>query len=412
MPEAIPPERLHALRRRERKIRALPGPQGGVLPRRLRARRRGARRARARPRPSRSPSCARRPAVSLYHRFENDLFGASSTGCASRAQVVVLPRTPAQRDELDARRRLHRPRATRSTRQSLIAYADLVVSAGRDDEPRGRRARHAGLDDVRGPARRGRRALIAEGRLRRIERAEDVALASAMPGPCRRARAGATRRCSWSCSLTPAQPVESGLNAEYNAAMRRRLRSAALPLHRHSAATARGRRGAGRARVLPRLPAALRQRSACRTATSSSSRRRLPWVVVLAPRRLRAASASSRSGGATSSQRDYIGDPPGGRAARRSRVAGFVALAQPVTVDVARRRRGRPVRSRPACWRCSSCCRCVLVGGARFLARTVYERPLRGFRARKDARRVLIVGAGDGGRLVLREITAQPASSA
>jgi FlaA1/EpsC-like NDP-sugar epimerase len=50
----------------------------------------------------------------------------------------------------------------------------------------------------------------------------------------------------------------------------------------------------------------------------------------------------------------------------------------------------------------------TLVGGARFVARTVYERPLRGFRARKDARGLLIVGAGDGGRLVLREILRNP----
>jgi FlaA1/EpsC-like NDP-sugar epimerase len=50
----------------------------------------------------------------------------------------------------------------------------------------------------------------------------------------------------------------------------------------------------------------------------------------------------------------------------------------------------------------------VFVGGARFVARAVYERPLRGFRPRKGARRVLIVGAGDGGRLVLREILRNP----
>ncbi|MEA2194388.1 MAG: hypothetical protein QOG42_822 [Solirubrobacteraceae bacterium] len=50
----------------------------------------------------------------------------------------------------------------------------------------------------------------------------------------------------------------------------------------------------------------------------------------------------------------------------------------------------------------------TFVGGARFVARTVYERPLRGFRARKDARGLLIVGAGDGGRLVLREILRNP----
>ncbi len=46
----------------------------------------------------------------------------------------------------------------------------------------------------------------------------------------------------------------------------------------------------------------------------------------------------------------------------------------------------------------------AFVGGVRFLARAVYERPIRGFRANKDARRVIIIGAGDGGRLTLREI--------
>jgi len=45
----------------------------------------------------------------------------------------------------------------------------------------------------------------------------------------------------------------------------------------------------------------------------------------------------------------------------------------------------------------------ALLCGVRLLARMVHERP-RGFRARADARSVLIVGAGDGGRLVLREI--------
>jgi FlaA1/EpsC-like NDP-sugar epimerase len=50
----------------------------------------------------------------------------------------------------------------------------------------------------------------------------------------------------------------------------------------------------------------------------------------------------------------------------------------------------------------------VFVGGSRFIARTVYERPLSGFRPTPGARRVLIVGAGDGGRLVLREIVRNP----
>jgi len=50
----------------------------------------------------------------------------------------------------------------------------------------------------------------------------------------------------------------------------------------------------------------------------------------------------------------------------------------------------------------------VFIGGSRFIARTVYERPLSGFKPRANARRVLIVGAGDGGRLVLREILRNP----
>jgi FlaA1/EpsC-like NDP-sugar epimerase len=50
----------------------------------------------------------------------------------------------------------------------------------------------------------------------------------------------------------------------------------------------------------------------------------------------------------------------------------------------------------------------VFIGGSRFLVHMLYERPLRGFRARRDARSVLIVGAGDGGRLLLREILRNP----
>ncbi len=50
----------------------------------------------------------------------------------------------------------------------------------------------------------------------------------------------------------------------------------------------------------------------------------------------------------------------------------------------------------------------VFIGGARFAVHALYERPLRGFRARRDARSVIIVGAGDGGRLLLREIMRNP----
>src|SRR5918999_733428 len=49
-----------------------------------------------------------------------------------------------------------------------------------------------------------------------------------------------------------------------------------------------------------------------------------------------------------------------------------------------------------------------LVAGTRFAVQLVYERPVRWFRPRRGARSVLIVGAGDGGRLLLREILRNP----
>jgi predicted glycosyltransferase len=73
------------------------------------------------------------PDVSLYHRFENDLFAAVlarlETAAADGAQTVVLPRTDAQRAQLERRAGLLVPRRAIDA-QSLIAFADLVVSAG------------------------------------------------------------------------------------------------------------------------------------------------------------------------------------------------------------------------------------------------------------------------------------------
>jgi FlaA1/EpsC-like NDP-sugar epimerase len=50
----------------------------------------------------------------------------------------------------------------------------------------------------------------------------------------------------------------------------------------------------------------------------------------------------------------------------------------------------------------------AVVLGARMTARIIHERRLHGFRPRRDARGVLIVGAGDGGRLLLREVLRNP----
>src|SRR5437764_6702739 len=49
-----------------------------------------------------------------------------------------------------------------------------------------------------------------------------------------------------------------------------------------------------------------------------------------------------------------------------------------------------------------------LVGGVRFLVRAALERPVRGALARRGAREVLIVGAGNGGQLVAAELRRNP----
>jgi len=113
------------------------------------------------------------PAVSLYHRFENDVLG----GVLERlrgSQTVVLPRTPQQREELRDSGFVVPAQAIDA--QSLIAYADLVVSAG------GTMNREAvALGTPVWTTFQGRlgavdERLIAEGRLKVLERAQDVEL--------------------------------------------------------------------------------------------------------------------------------------------------------------------------------------------------------------------------------------------
>ncbi|MDE3134758.1 MAG: DUF354 domain-containing protein [Acidobacteriota bacterium] len=114
------------------------------------------------------------PAVSLYHRFQNDLF-SQVLAQLQGAQTVVLPRTPAQRAELSAAGGFLVPEHAIDA-QSLIAYADLVVSAG------GTMNREAvALGTPVFTVFEGRlgavdERLIAEGRLRKLERADQVVL--------------------------------------------------------------------------------------------------------------------------------------------------------------------------------------------------------------------------------------------
>jgi hypothetical protein len=114
------------------------------------------------------------PAVSLYHRFENDLFGQVLQRLRG-SQAVVLPRTPEQRAELARAGGFIVPERAIDS-QSLIAFADLVVSAG------GTMNREAvALGTPVFTVFEGRlgavdERLIAEGRLRRLHDPEQVAL--------------------------------------------------------------------------------------------------------------------------------------------------------------------------------------------------------------------------------------------
>jgi predicted glycosyltransferase len=113
------------------------------------------------------------PSVSLYHRFENDLFGAVLARLREQAQVVVLPRTPEQRAELAQAGGFVLPQGAVDG-PSLVAFADVVVSAG------GTMNREAvALGTPVWTTFEGRlgavdERLIAQGRMRRLERPDDV----------------------------------------------------------------------------------------------------------------------------------------------------------------------------------------------------------------------------------------------
>ena len=146
------------------------------------------------------------PVVSLYHRFENDLF-AGVLARVRGSQAVVLPRIASQREELMRLGGFIVPEHAIDA-QSLIAHADLVISAG------GTMNREAvALGTPVWTTFEGRlgavdERLIAEGRMRRLERPEQVELR-------KRARAAGERvrrdpGVLASLLLAAAQPVQSG----------------------------------------------------------------------------------------------------------------------------------------------------------------------------------------------------------
>jgi predicted glycosyltransferase len=184
VPDAIPPERLYRYGARK-KIRAYPGlkeeyyladfePDPGVLD--------------ALALKADEPIAVVRtpPAVSLYHRFENDLF-AGVLDRLETVQTVVLPRTPEQHAELQRHGGFIVPERAIDA-QSLIACADVVVSAGgtmnREAVALGTpvytvfEGRPGAVDE----------RLIAEGRLRRLTAPDELEIVA------KASRAEATHR--------------------------------------------------------------------------------------------------------------------------------------------------------------------------------------------------------------------------
>jgi predicted glycosyltransferase len=177
VPQAIPPERLRRYGARG-KIRAYPGlkeeyyladfePDPTVLDE-------------LQLDPSEPIAVIRTPPdVSLYHRFENDSFSAVLDRLRG-SQAVVLPRTAQQRAELTTSGGFIVPERAIDS-QSLIAYADLVVSAGgtmnREAVALGTpvftlfEGRLGAVDE----------RLISEGRLRQLRNPDEVELVKRPP---------------------------------------------------------------------------------------------------------------------------------------------------------------------------------------------------------------------------------------
>jgi uncharacterized protein len=131
--------------------------------------------------PARPIAVLRPPAtMSLYHRFENPFFAQVLEHLVERAQVVLLPRTPAQASEF-----AERPGVVVPTRPvdgpSLVYAADLVVSAG------GTMNREAALlgtptyTTFAGEMGAVDRLLIAQGTMRLLERVEDLVIEKRSP---------------------------------------------------------------------------------------------------------------------------------------------------------------------------------------------------------------------------------------
>ncbi|MFM8883184.1 MAG: DUF354 domain-containing protein [Solirubrobacterales bacterium] len=115
------------------------------------------------------------PEVALYHRFENRSYGEVLASLREQGQVVVLPRYPDQREEIERLGGFIVPDGAIDA-PSLVAFADLVVSGGgtmnREAVALGTpvvttfEGRMGGVDE----------ALLADGRLKRLGDVGEIVL--------------------------------------------------------------------------------------------------------------------------------------------------------------------------------------------------------------------------------------------
>ncbi|CAA9525705.1 MAG: UDP-N-acetylglucosamine 4,6-dehydratase [uncultured Solirubrobacteraceae bacterium] len=186
--------------------------------------------------------------------------------------------------------------------------------------------------------------------------------------------------------------------------MRRRLISAALPVHRHSLPQVA--LDAGLVALAYYLAYRLRFDGASELPDrygSLLSTTILPAIVIAIA--ALAVSGVYRRWMRYSSQREYARIAQGAALAALGLVA-YIVILQPVYTVAG----GRivTVNAPAGVVVLYGLLLLIFLGGARFAVHAYYERPLHGYRARRDARSVLIVGAGDGGRLLLREIMRNP----
>jgi len=185
VPEAIPPERLRPYVATERKLRRYPGlkeeyyladfePDAEVLDEL------GVDRG--------EPLAVVRtpPEVSLYHRFESPLF-AQVLERLRGTQTVVLPRTSEQRAEIAAGGGWIVPEHAIDA-QSLVAFADLVVSAGGTMNREAVALGTPVMTTFAGRLGAVDERLTAEGRLKRLTDPAQVTLARREAGPRARVR--------------------------------------------------------------------------------------------------------------------------------------------------------------------------------------------------------------------------------